>query len=402
MRVLLTSEAKFERTPDGVIWGAAPYGCANWLRYLDVFTGAVLIARVADVQRPSSGCVPASGPGIEFRPLPPYSGLSGLVRHFGRVHGVVRAAVADCEAVVVRSPSPVASLASRAVLAAGRRYGAQIVGDPDQVFSAGAFRHPLRAPLRTLATAAQKRLSQNASAVLFVTRRVLQAKYPTKGLVYSASDVSLDDSDFEGPRHSQLAPSGVEGPAAPFTLLTVGSLDQPYKGTSVLLDAAARLHRRGAGFRLRIVGAGRLLPALQQQADEVGLGRAVEFAGQMDRDGVRRSLDAADLFVLPSLTEGLPRALLEAMARGVAAVASDVGGIPELLAPEYLVPPGQPQPLADAIHGLMTSDRMRAAAAERNRQVARQYHQREQVAIRNAFLRSVAGDVSPRLEPARA
>jgi len=397
MRVLLTSEAKFERTPDGVIWGAAPYSSANWRRYLEVFTDAVLIARVADAQRPSAGCMRASGPGIEFRPLPPYSGLSGLVRHIGHVQRVVREAVADCEAVVVRSPSPVASLASRAVLAAGRRYGAQIVGDPDQVFSAGAFRHPLRAPLRTLATAAQKRLSQRAFAVLFVTRHVLQSKYPTNGLVYSASDVSLDDADFELPG----PPSAGEG-ARPFTLVTVGSLDQPYKGTSVLLDAAARLHRRGADFRLRIVGTGRLLPALQQQSNALGLARAVEFAGRMDQDGVRRALDAADLFVLPSLTEGLPRALLEAMARGLPAVASDVGGIPELLAYEYLVPPGQPQMLAEKIHGLMTSDRRRAAAAGQNRQVASLYHQREQNAIRNAFLRSVAGDASPRPESACA
>ena len=401
MRVLLTSEAKFERTPDGVIWGAAPYSSVNWRRYLDVFTGVVLIARVADARQPSAGCVRASGPGIEFRPLPPYSGLSGLIRHIGSVHRVVREALADCEAVVVRSPSPVASLAARAVLAAGRRYGAQIVGDPDQVFSTGAFRHPLRAPLRVLATSAQKRLSQDAFAVLFVARHVLQSKYPAKGLVYSASDVSLDDADFALPGRSGPAPRAVEG-AQPFTVLTVGSLDQPYKGTSVLLDAAAHLQGRGADFRLRIVGGGRLLPALQRQSNALGLAAAVEFAGQMDQDGVRRALDAADLFVLPSLTEGLPRALLEAMARGLPALASDVGGVPELLAAEYLVPPGQPQVLAEKIHGLITSDRLRAAAAEKNREIAAQYHQRDQNTIRNAFLRAVAGDVSQRPESACA
>ena len=142
---------------------------------------------------------------------------------------------------------------------------------------------------------------------------------------------------------------------------------------------------------MRIVGAGRLRPALQQQAGAVGLGASCEVNGQLDRHDVRRALDAADLFVLPSLTEGLPRALLEAMARGLPAVASDVGGIPELLASEYLVPPGQPQPLAETIHRLMTSEPVRSAAGDRNRQVARQYHEREQNAIKNAFLRSVAG-----------
>ena len=85
MRVLLTSEARFERTPDGVSWGAAPHGAARWRRYLDVFTSALLLARVSDVRRPSPGSVETLMPGIEFLPLPPYAGLGGLVRHLGPV-----------------------------------------------------------------------------------------------------------------------------------------------------------------------------------------------------------------------------------------------------------------------------------------------------------------------------
>ena len=102
----------------------------------------------------------------------------------------------------------------------------------------------------------------------------------------------------------------------PFTLVTVGALDQPYKGTSVLLDAVAHLQRRSVTVRLRIVGGGRLMPALRERARTLGLESKVEFLGQLDSTGVRRALDAADVFVMPSLTEGLPRALLEAMAKG--------------------------------------------------------------------------------------
>ncbi len=387
MRVLLTSEARFERTPDGVVWGAAPYGFAMWRRYLDVFASALLVARVADVRQPSAGSVEASGPGLHFCALPPYEGLGGLLRHIRHVRAAVGHAVGECQAAIVRSPSPIASLTSRAVLAAGRTYGAHIVGDPDQVFSAGAFRHPLRAPLRRFATTAQKRLSRDATAVLFVTRHVLQTKYPTRGRAYSASDVSLDDADFvSGTVRSR-------GAVAPYTLVAVAALDQPYKGIGVLLDAVAQLQREGSAIRLRVVGAGRLLPDLRRQAHALGLARFVEFRGQVDRAGVRHALESADLFVLPSLTEGLPRALLEAMAQGLPAVASDVGGVPELLAPDCLVPPGQARLLADRIQRFLASETMLVAAGERNRQVARAYHEREQTAIRKAFLLSVAADV---------
>ena len=385
MRVLLTSEARFERTPDGVIWGAAPYGAAMWRRYLDVFSSALLMARVSDVGRPSPGSVEALSSGIEFCPLPPYAGLGGLVRHLRPVRTAISRSIRDCDAVILRSPSPIAFLTSRAVLDAGRSYGAQIVGDPDQVFAAGAIRHPLRIPLRRLATVAQQRLSRDAAAVLFVTKRVLQSKYPTRGRMYSASDVSLDDSDF--------APCPVGGlhRGTPFTLVTVASLDQPYKGTALLLEAVARL-RRHDEMRVLIVGAGRLLPALQQRANALGLGSVVEFRGQVDREGVRKALKSSDLFVLPSRTEGLPRALLEAMAQGLPAVATDVGGIPELLSSDCLVPPGDVRRLADSIDAFMSSDRWLATAGERNRYVATAYHEKHQMAIRKEFLQSVAGD----------
>jgi glycosyltransferase involved in cell wall biosynthesis len=138
------------------------------------------------------------------------------------------------------------------------------------------------------------------------------------------------------------------------------------------------------------------MPALRERAGALGLASAVEFLGQLDRDGVRRALDAADLFVLPSLTEGLPRALLEAMAKGLPAVASAVGGIPELLPSEFLVPAGQPDQLAQSIRRLMSADAEREAAAERNRFVARAFHEREQAAIKRAFCQWVRDACSVR------
>jgi glycosyltransferase involved in cell wall biosynthesis len=381
MRVLLTSETRFERTPDGTVWGAAACGSSVWRPYLEVFSGVVMAARVAHVSQPSSGYVEASGPGIRFCPLPIYSGLAGFCRHFPSVQAAIRQAVADCRAAIVRSPSPIAYLAARHLSSSARAYGAHIVGDPDQVFSRGAFSHPLRAPLRQIATSAQVQLSQRAVAVLFVTNETLQRKYPTRGKAYSASDVVLDDAAFERrpPRE----------PSMPFTLVTVGTLDQPYKGTSVLLDAVAQLRHRNVRVHLRIVGDGRLMPALQGRARTLGLESNVEFLGQVDRAGVRRALDSADAFVMPSLTEGLPRALLEAMAKGLSAVASAVGGIPELLPPEFLVVPGRPEQLAERLEWLVTAEAARSAAGERNRSVSRANKETEQTAVRRALRLSV-------------
>lgn len=383
MRVLLTSEARFERTPDGVVWGPPACGRALWSRYLEVFSAVIIAARVADVKKAPPGSVEASLTDVEFCGLPSYSGLSGFMRSVRRVRGSISDAIQACPATIVRAPSPVAFLASRAVAAAGRPYGAEIVGDPNQVFSPGVFRHPLRSSIRRLATVSQKRLSHDAAAVLFVTTKALQREYPTRGRTYAASDVALDDFAFAGDEPLAWKRS------RPFRLVTVGALDQPYKGTAVLLRALRELRRRGASVELRIVGAGRLMAALRQQSCDLGTEADVEFLGQLDRAGVRQALDAANLFVLPSLTEGLPRALLEAMARGLPAVATDVGGIPELLPPACLVPPGHPLALADRIESLMADDAGRRRLGDENRRQACGYHERLLAAVRTDFLRAI-------------
>jgi glycosyltransferase involved in cell wall biosynthesis len=383
MRVLLTSEARFERTPDGAVWGPAAYGRALWTRYLEVFSAVLIAARVRDVPKASPGAVEASTSNVQFCRLPCYSGVSGLVQNFGDVRRRVAAAMQISPAVIVRAPSPLAYLTGRAVADAGRPFAAEIVGDPDQVFSPGAFRHPLRLPIRCLATAAQRRLTRQAIAVLYVTREVLQRRYPSHGQTYAASDAALDDSAFgsEPPREWS--------PPASFVLVTVGALDQPYKGTAVLLDAVCRLRERGAPVKLRVVGDGRLLPQLRQRSRELGTAADVEFLGQLDRAAVRVALDSAHLFVMPSLTEGLPRALLEAMARGLPAVASNVGGVPELLPAECLVAPRQPRALATRIEQLMKDDEGRRRLGERNRRQALEYHENAQAAVRRDFLRLV-------------
>src|SRR5262245_56172646 len=93
MRVLLTSEARFERTPDGEIWGPPAYGRALWARYLDVFSSVMIAARVAEVTVASPGSVTASSPEVQFCPLVPYSGLSGLLTNLTRIRASVESAV---------------------------------------------------------------------------------------------------------------------------------------------------------------------------------------------------------------------------------------------------------------------------------------------------------------------
>jgi glycosyltransferase involved in cell wall biosynthesis len=143
---------------------------------------------------------------------------------------------------------------------------------------------------------------------------------------------------------ARLAP----GPAP--VLLCVARL-VPVKGLEVLVEAGARLARGGARFRCFIIGDGPLRPRLQEQINGAGLGESITLLGSMPHDRLPDWFRAADVFVLPSYSEGLPCVLLEALACGTPFVATRVGGTPELasLGEGRLVAAGDPAGMAAAI-----------------------------------------------------
>jgi glycosyltransferase involved in cell wall biosynthesis len=122
------------------------------------------------------------------------------------------------------------------------------------------------------------------------------------------------------------------------------------KGHAVLLEAAARVRARGIDFVLVFAGEGSLRDALEARTRELDLADQVRFLGRVEAIGPL--LLAADACVLPSLWEGLPLSLLEAMARGRPVVASAVGGVPEAIEDKVhgrLVPPGDATMLAQVL-----------------------------------------------------
>ena len=138
-------------------------------------------------------------------------------------------------------------------------------------------------------------------------------------------------------------------------LLWVGRMD-PVKGVDTLVEAVDILRRRWP-VRLLLVGDGECRPALERAVAQRALGGCVSFLGR--RGDVPRLLRCADLFVFPSRTEGLPNALLEAMAAGVPVVATDVPGCQDLVTDGFtgrLVPAGDECALAAAMAAALENE----------------------------------------------
>jgi glycosyltransferase involved in cell wall biosynthesis len=138
---------------------------------------------------------------------------------------------------------------------------------------------------------------------------------------------------------------------APGYLLFVGRL-RIRKGVEVLLEALRGLLAAQPGARLLVAGDGEHRAALERRAAELDLGSAVRFLGRCDAGRVRGLLRGARALVVPSIYEGMPLVVLEAMQAGVPVIASRVSGIPEVVADGrtgWLVPPEDPERLAAAL-----------------------------------------------------
>jgi glycosyltransferase involved in cell wall biosynthesis len=177
---------------------------------------------------------------------------------------------------------------------------------------------------------------------------------------------------------SRFRPRAAEPENGVPVVLAVGRL-APVKGLETLIDACATLAERRVEFRCELVGDGDLRLPLDGRVKALGLEDQVRFTGALDQDGVREAHERATVFALPSrITEdgrrdGLPCAIVEAMAVGVPVVTTPVSGIPEIVRDGesgLLVPPDDPGALAEALERVISDPALRARLVRGGREVA--------------------------------
>ncbi|TNC21877.1 glycosyltransferase [Amycolatopsis alkalitolerans] len=306
--------------------------------------------------------------GAELLALPCYRGAFGLARKLVPLTLAVARAVAGAEVVVLRLPGAVGALAALICRVLRRRYAVEVVGDPADVLASGAL-GPAGRFLAKPAAAYLRSVVRGADASRFVTRGALQRRYPPRP---GTPALAIPNVRLGG----TVAGSARAWAPGPFRIVAIGSHETRYKGHDVLLKALRRLLDSGLPVCAAIVGNGRIHDELLALRRSERLTGHVVFLGTLsNRAMVTDLLDSASLFAMPSRTEGLPRALVEAMARALPAVGSAVGGIPELLDESCLVPVDDPVALADAIRRLLTDPQAWEAQSARNLTVARGYEQ---------------------------
>lgn len=180
----------------------------------------------------------------------------------------------------------------------------------------------------------------------------------------------------EGILLSEFRPKRMEPrtqPSESFYLGAVNALYSEIKGLKYAICALSLVRRDGIDARLRVFGDGPLRPSMERLAQELGVSDVVEFMGHVSDMGAH--FEQIDALIMPSLSEGMPMALLEASAVGLPAIASAVGGIPEFVQDGLtglLTPPGDVQHIVVAIRRLASDP---ALAQELGRNARRRVEQ---------------------------
>lgn len=327
-------EFRFYKGPDGTIYTDSSFEYAFWRRYLMVFSSVTIIARAKEtkVEEIKQYWKVVTGDGVDFKPIPFYHGLVDMIKRLPFIIRSIKKISNESGPVYLfRIPSFISALffiVNRKMIR--RAYGVEMVGDPEEVFGALPQAYQIIGKPFIKLT---KDIIKNAVAVSYVERIILPFKYLSKSSdkAFFISDIILPDEDI------QIDPKTFFSANQDLSIITIGSLEQMYKAPDVVFKALAILKEQGFMFNLTWVGGGIYEEKMKLLAISLGIQKQVVFMGTVtDRKVINKCFEAADLFLLASRTEGLPRVILEAMSKAVPCIGTRVGGIPELIPSQYL------------------------------------------------------------------
>lgn len=233
--------------------------------------------------------------------------------------------VKDSDCVISRLPSVIGSEIIEIAKKLKKPYLIEMVACPWDSLVNHSLKGKIVAPLFVAIT---KKQVKEAKYTLYVTNKFLQKRYPTNGRSIGCSDVSLDafDKNILSKRINHIKTHNDK-----MILGTTAAVNVRYKGQEFVIQALAILKKKGiTNFEYQLVGNGDN-SYLKNLAKKLGVIKQVKFLGGKPHEQVFDWLDAIDIYIQPSLQEGLPRALVEAQSRALPCIGSSTGGIPELL-----------------------------------------------------------------------
>ena len=391
MNLVFITDARFIKDAKGNIYGSPSFNKDLLVRYLNNFPHMFIMARVL-TNKNYNGKEEflSSTDRVTFIELPYYVGLEQFLLKYYHLKKKIRKTinVHKNDHYICRVPGTISNIAINELKKINKDYAVEVVGDPDDVFSKGALKHPFRPLIRKLSIQNLKKTVGEASAALYVTEHTLQKKYPAESAHFTigATDVILKENEL-------IDKPKLKRENTPYEIISIGRLDQMYKAPDIVLKAIKQVRDNGTDCRLTWLGGGKYLNQMKLLSKSLKIEDIVDFKGNVSKQEVNYYLEKSDLFILASRTEGLPRVIVEAMAKGLPCIGTNVGGIPELLDKDVIIPKNSVSDLVSKISEILNNADFYYSQSERNLMEAKKYTETILNEKRKSFYRFIINNL---------
>jgi len=357
MNLLFVHDHKFILDGSGGVFSPGKFTLKSFDRYLEFFDEICIVSRSDSQAANKENCDVVVNEKISFIEFPNLSVFHRrfIFRYLYKIK--LNLIVNKFSALVIRLPSEIGFLAAEIALQYNIPYVCEVVACPvDAMDGNGSIKALL---YKKIIERSMKKAVLNASGALYVTNFFLQKRYPTNGFTTNASNVEI--TDFLPPKKHKNKEK--------YKLMLVGNLDSEHKGYDVLYQALDALDTQ-INFIIEVVLVGY---GEKYKIDKAYKNIQLVYTGGLRKNQIFNLFEEVDLYLQPSSQEGLPRATIEAMSRGLPCVVSNAGGLPELISSSFVHDKNSPDELAEIILILLGNENLYNTAAIENLACVKQY-----------------------------
>lgn len=334
-----------------------------YLRYLRVFESLRLVARCIYEDDINCERILIDKEEIEYVPIPIYHGFNEYLKTYSGINSIVKNVALGCDAAIFRIPSGISYTTYQSVKKNNIPYAVEVVYDAYDGYKTSIG---IKTKLINLyIDYYMRQMCYKANGVSCVTETHLQKRYYSKredAFYSSYSSLSLPKSFYSSPRKYPNKRT--------FTIAHVANQIQynGRKGHVELINVVRKLKDENIDVKLYFAGKeyNHGVVKLQEFAKNLNVCEEIHFLGYINRSELDKLLNDADIFVLPTKAEGLPRVIIEAMAKGLPCLTTDVSGNSELIEKRYLFDYNDIDSLKSLIKKLLTDGQLYEEASKCN------------------------------------
>ena len=308
-------------------------------RYTDVFGKMTLLCRAIDTKN-INGCSRISNSKVVVHPFF-LNKILPSKKNFRQINNEIN----EADIVMVRLPSLLGLYVALRSDRINKKFCVEVVGS---AWGSYWYKSKLGKIVAYPLEIANRYIIRKAQFALYVTEDYLQKEYPTNGKSISCTDVIL------GKRTIDLLNARVKKiknreNKKNLILGTLAQVDYRYKGQATVIQAIVEMKKKGVNIEYRLAGSGSK-KHLYEIAKSYGVEENIIFYGPIKHSEIESWIDDIDIYIQPSLTEGMPRAVIEALYRGCPVIVSNAGGMYELVESCYTFKKGNKNSLINILN----------------------------------------------------